>query len=167
VVSSGISPEGLVAFLAWLGQQDLQPLALFPGFEIEGIRRWPRFRIGRVVVFRRRWTFAAAETPFVEPCEPLAARRALEVARWRHRHGLPRHVFAHTGDDPKPFVVDLESPWLVERLVRALAPGQSLHVTEMLPAPDALWVRDDRDRGCASEFLLHLRGPAVEGEVGP
>jgi hypothetical protein len=51
LVTSGISPEGLATFLLMIGQQDLQPLALFPGFDVEGIRRWPRFRFGRVSCF--------------------------------------------------------------------------------------------------------------------
>src|SRR5206468_1965557 len=65
----------------------------------------------------------------------------LEVARWRARHALPRHVFVHTNLNPKPFYVDLGSPLLVDLLRRAVSAiaGQSdgnLYVTEMLPGPD-------------------------------
>jgi hypothetical protein len=86
----------------------------------------------------------------------------LEAARWRTGHGLPRHVFAHTAAEPKPFYVDLESPISVDLLRRALAsaPGANdavLFVTEMLPGPDRLWVRDERG-GYATEFLVQLSG---------
>jgi hypothetical protein len=156
IVSSGISPEGLVAFLIAVGQQDLQPLALFPGFEAEGVRRWPRFRLGRVVVFRRRWVLATGDTPLAAPHLPFDAARRIEVERWRRAQAIPFRVFAHTDADPKPFLVDFESPWLVERLARALDPARTLHLTEMLPDADAMWTRDAQGR-YASEFLVHLR----------
>jgi len=161
IVSSGISPEGLVAFLIAVGQQDLQPLALFPGFEADDVDHWPRFRFGRVVLFRRRWTLPLIESPFTPDIPALDARRMLEVARWRRRHGISRHVFVHSDEDPKPSCVDLESPWLVETLVRRLVetPPQTLSIAEMDPDHDHMWIRDERGR-YASEFLLHLRSDA-------
>jgi lantibiotic biosynthesis dehydratase-like protein len=167
VISSGINPEGFVSFLVEIGRQGLQPLAYFPGFEVAGVKRWPRFVAGRVVLFRRRWVFAPGAGP--RPPRPgavpeeAAAEFFLAVARWRHEHGLPRHVFVHTAAEPKPFYVDLEAPLCVELLRRAIVSVQGgeppvLHVTEMLPAPDELWVRDGEGR-YAAEFLLHLHGP--------
>jgi hypothetical protein len=41
---------------------------------------------------------------------------------------------------------------------RATSKPWALHVTEMLPAPDELWVRDAAGH-YASEFLLHLAYP--------
>jgi hypothetical protein len=86
-------------------------------------------------------------------------------AAWRRRHQLPRHVFVHTPAEPKPFYCDLDSPLFVDLLRRLLTPAgeagaapPTLHVTEMLPEPDEMWVQDDRGR-YASEFLLHLSGP--------
>jgi hypothetical protein len=79
------------------------------------------------------------------------------VARWRRRRGIPRHVFVHTSADPKPFYADLESPLFVDLLRRALTAEATLHVAEMLPGPDEMWVRDGRGR-YATEFLLQLRG---------
>lgn len=151
VISSGVSPEGFVSFLVEIGRQGLQPLSWFPGFDVPGIDRWPRFTTGRLVLFRRRWTLSPGEPP-----EDGAAFFA-EVARWRRRHGIPRHVFVHTTADLKPFYVDLESPLFVDLLRRALAGEATLHLTEMLPGPDEMWVRDGRGR-YATEFLLHLSG---------
>jgi hypothetical protein len=87
MVSSGIIPEGWVSFLIAIGQQDLQPLALFPGFEVDGITRWPRFRFGRVVVFRRRGA-GPDDSPVVaalKPSTPAHARGA-----WQRVSVLPR-----------------------------------------------------------------------------
>jgi lantibiotic biosynthesis dehydratase-like protein len=171
VIGSGISPEGFVSFLVSLGQQGFQPLGYFPGFETEGIVAWPRFIWNRTVLFRRRWIVPPEALPraLADPSAPEAEVFAA-LARLRHRHRLPRHVFVHTTADPKPFYSDLESPILVD-LVRRVAssrddrPAPTLTITEMLPSPDGLWVRDERGR-YASEFLVQLHGPR-QGPPGP
>ncbi len=177
IVSSGISSEGFIAFLVEIGRQATQPLAHFPGFEAEGVSVWPRVRCGNVVLFRRRWKFGAGEVP------GAGARRIdvstfVAVARWRGRYELPRHVFVHSSADPKPFYVDLESPLFVEQMLRSVPPAAgprqgdgpaeapaAFHVTEMLPGPDELWVRDPDGR-YASEFLVHLTHPEAGFAAG-
>jgi hypothetical protein len=149
VISSGVSPEGFISFLVEIGRQGLQPLSWFPGFEVPGIDRWPRFVSGRLVLFRRRWTFQPGKSPEEGPAF------FAEVARWRRQRGIPRHVFVHTAADPKPFYADLESPLFVDLLRRALGEETTLHLTEMLPGPDEMWVGDGRGR-YAAEFLVHL-----------
>ncbi len=156
VISSGVSPEGFVSFLVEIGRQGLQPLSWFPGFDVPGINRWPRFAAGRLVLFRRRWTLALEKPP------DEGAAFFVEVARWRRRHGIPRHVFVHTAADPKPFYADLESPLFVDLVRRAISAETTLHIVEMLPGPDEMWVRDGRGR-YAAEFLVHLSGPAGAG----
>ena len=174
MISSGVSPEGFVSFLVEIGRQGLQPLAWFPGFDVPGIARWPRFVTGdgghdgdgdRLVLFRRRWIFSPGETPEIprEGGDPEAAGADFfaRAVRWRRRHGLPRHVFLHTPAEPKPFYADLDSPLSVDLLRRTLIPSEenaALHVTEMLPGPDEMWVTDERGH-YAAEFLLHLRSP--------
>ncbi len=150
VISSGVSPEGFVSFLVEIGRQGLQPLSWFPGFDVPGIHRWPRFTSGRLVLFRRRWTLAPGKPP-------EDALFFAQMARWRREHGIPRHVFVHTAADPKPFYADLESPLFVDLVRRALSEESALHVVEMLPGPDEMWVRDERGR-YATEFLVQLRG---------
>jgi len=172
VISSGISPEGFVAFLVEIGRQGLQPLAHFPGFDVAGVTRWPRFTLGRLVLFRRRWIFPPGETPLLPSPSPSsdalrdagAAELFARIGRWRRAHGLPRHVFLHTETEPKPYYADLESPLSAELLRRTLTPGPDrpapvLHATEMLPGPDEMWVRDGAGR-YAAEFLVQLSGPA-------
>jgi hypothetical protein len=156
VISSGVSPEGFVSFLVEIGRQGLQPLSWFPGFEVPGIARWPRFTSGRLVLFRRRWSFAPGELPNVAESALFAW-----VARWRRRHGIPLHVFLHTAADPKPFHADLDSPLSVDLLRRAVSGDTALHLVEMLPGPDEMWVRDERG-SYATELLLHLSGPGTK-----
>jgi hypothetical protein len=171
VLSSGVQPEGIVSFLVGIGMQDVLPVAFFPGFDVPGITHWPRFAVGRAVLFRERWVFAPGEAP--------AAGRGLSepawfeaVHRWRRRHRLPRRVFVSSDRDPKPFHVDLESPLFVDLLGRALARGPDaepprLTVTEMLPEPSDLWLADGNGR-YASEFLVQLAGgfPAERAVTG-
>lgn len=160
VISSGVSPEGFIHFLVEIGRQGLQPLAVFSGFEVPGIARWPRFTSGKLVLFRRRWVFAPGEAPEVprEAGDPEAADFFLRTARWRRAHGLPRHVFVHTPAEPKPWYADLDSPLSVDLLRRTLSSGPTtLHISEMLPGPDEMWVKDGQG-SYAAEFLLHQVG---------
>lgn len=162
VISSGVSPEGFIHFLVEIGRQGLQPLAVFPGFEAPGVSRWPRFTSGKLVLFRRRWVFAPGEAPEVpqDGGDPEAADFFARVARWRRDQILPRHVFFHTPAEPKPWYADLDSPLSVDLLRRTLSAGPTaLHVSEMLPGPEEMWVRDENGR-YAAEFLLHLTGVA-------
>ncbi len=170
VLSSGVSPSGIVSELVHIGRQGWQTVGYLPGFHAGEVTRWPRFVCGKVVLFRARWLFRGEEIPPVARGKaPLSdAAFFLEVARWRDRHGLPRHAFAHTAAEPKPFYVDLESPVLVDLLKRAVARVASkseavLYVTEMLPGPDQMWVRDERS-GYATEFLVQLEGSSAPGK---
>jgi|GEM_PF-855318 len=181
VISSGVSPEGIVALLVGVGRQGVHPLSYFPGFdgpatddptEANGepvTIRWPRFVDGRVVLFRRRWIFPPGTYP-APPTEDLDPDRLLErffadVHGWRRHEGLPRHVFVCTERNAKPFAVDFHSPPAVDLLRRLVTPrpdfpslpAPTLHVTEMLPGPDEMWVRDRRG-SYASEFLVQMEG---------
>jgi lantibiotic biosynthesis dehydratase-like protein len=166
VLSSGVSPSGIVSALIHIGRQGWQTVGYLPGFHARQVTRWPRFVCGKLVLFRARWVFHGNDIP------PLAKGKDvlsdvdffIEVTRWRALQGLPRHVFVHTAVEPKPFYVDLESLILVDVLRRALAGtfaggGTTLFVVEMLPRPDQLWIRDARG-GYAAEFLVQL-------EAGP
>jgi len=161
VISSGVSPEGFISFLVEIGRQGLQPLSWFPGFDVPGIARWPRFTTGRLVLFRRRWIVPPGELP-----EAADAALFAGVARWRRQHGIPHHVFLHTAADPKPFHADLESPLAVDLLRRAISGDTTLHVVEMLPGPGEMWVRDERG-SYATELLLQLSGPCRPCESLP
>jgi hypothetical protein len=164
VLSSGVSPSGIVSDLIHIGRQGWQTVGYLPGFQAPEVERWPRFVCGNVTLFRARWTFRRDRMPpATRGGAPLRdADYALELARWRARHDLPRHVFVHTLAESKPFYVDFESPVLTDLLRRAITTvadeRATLYVTEMHPGPDALWVRDATG-SYASEFLVQLDGP--------
>ena len=162
VLSSGVNPVGFVSDLVHIGRQGWQNIGYLPGFEAPDIVHWPRFVCGRVVLFRERWVLREDGLPKLPAKGPAQDTEFfLEVGRWRRRHGLPRLVFVHTRYDPKPFHVDLDSPILVDLLRRAVASlsGKEeawLFVTEMIPGPEDLWIRDASGAAYATELLIQL-----------
>jgi hypothetical protein len=159
-LSSGIAPEGFVSFLLAIGRQHTQPLSFFPGFERPGVQRWPCFTWEDTVVFRARRELRAAQVPLAAGAAP--AERFLAIARWRRSHDLPRRAFVSSAAEPKPFYIDFDSPAMVELFAHLAAPALAapdgvLHVTEMLPGPEHLWVGDEGE-ACAAEFLVQLQG---------
>jgi len=165
VLTSGVSPAGIVSSLIHIGRQGLQAVGYLPGFRAPGIVHWPRFRCGRVVLFRERWVFEREQLPGADATD---ADYHFAVARWRAAHRLPRHVFIHTSAETKPFYVDLESPVLVDLLHRTAAalPASDarLVVTEMLPGPGELWVRDAAGP-YATEFLVQMENATSAQEL--
>ena len=147
VINSGVNPVGFISFLVAIGEQELQPIGYFPGFDRPDVIRWPRVTAGRVLVFRERWVFRREAWP-----EPSTRG----FVRWRESHRLPRHVFAHSSLEPKPRYLDLESPAFLDLLRRDLTawardPAATLELTEMLPGPGDLWLE-----GHPSEFLVQM-----------
>jgi hypothetical protein len=162
VINSGVSPAGFVAFLVAIGEQALQPIGYFPGFDVPGLTHWPRVVAGRVVLFREHWVFRRGEWPEAPARGDDLVAFARDAMSWRLRWHLPRHVFVHSSKEPKPRYVDLVSPVFLDLLRRDLAAlsGEAepaLHLTEMLPGPDDLFVRD-ADGGYATEFLVQMDG---------
>jgi hypothetical protein len=162
VINSGVNPVGFVSFLVAIGEQALQPVGYFPGFDAPGVTHWPRVVAGSLVLFREHWVLRRGEWP--EP--PARGDDLVAFARatlsWRERWQLPRHVFVHSSKEPKPRYVDLGSPVFLDLLRRdllALAGDNeaTLHLTEMLPGPDDLFVRDESG-GYAAEFLVQMDG---------
>lgn len=158
VINSGVNPVGFVSFLVAIGEQDLQPIGYFPGFDDPAVTHWPRVMAGRLVLFRERWVFRRGEWP-------EGRSFAASVLAWRDRWRLPRHVFVHSSKEPKPRYVDLASPVFVDLMRRDVAALASesdatLHVTEMFPGPGDLFLKEGRE-GYASELLAQLHGGPV------
>lgn len=117
----------------------------------------PRVRLGNVVLQRKTWRFAAGQLP------PAVAGQAdqdwfLAWREWQRAAGLPRHVFASLGGEHKPQYVDFDSYACVRLLETAVRRSESAVVlTEMLPGPDQLWLRDGGHR-YVTELTVQLDG---------
>jgi hypothetical protein len=120
----------------------------------EAVHR-PRITLDRLVLCRESWCFPAAETGWAFHRDEKV-RFAL-ARRWRARHGIPELVFFTVPAEDKPVAVHFGSPALVGVLARAMrrtAEDQlaTFSITEMLPGPDRLWLRDKDDRHYTSEL---------------
>jgi len=133
-----------------------------PGETIAG---YPRVRLGDVVLQRRMWKLHPDYLPRREPGDDDATW-FLRWRRWQRDNGLPRRVFA-TPDgagasgatvDHKPLFVDFDSVFslgLLDGLARAA--GSRIAMTEMLPGPDELWLRDAAG-SYVTELTMELDG---------
>lgn len=107
---------------------------------------WPRVRLDRLVVNRRRWSFDGAEMDFVQAATP-AARFAGARAWWLGRQ-LPERVFLRVDTELKPIYVDFSCPVFIELLARAVRaalaadPHPRVRLAEMLPDLHQTWLPD-------------------------
>ena len=113
----------------------------------------------RVVIARENWRFTAGELDFARVADE--ADRFRRVRRWQLATGLPRYVFVSTPVEKKPFLVDFASLAAVDVFARAVRRTQdgagdaaTLKLSEMLPAPDQLWLTDADGGRRTAEFRL-------------
>ena len=129
------------------------------------IASYPRVRLGDLVLQRRMWKLHPDYLPKRAP-DDTDASWFLRWRRWQRDNGLPRRVFA-TPDgagsggapvDHKPLFIDFDSMFslgLLDALGKAA--GDRLAMTEMLPGPDELWLRDGDDR-YVTELTMEIDG---------
>lgn len=128
----------------YVGEEDHPHLRAFapPLVEMPKVRlgdHTPRVEIGAVVFQRERWRFTPEELAEVVSADGDAAL-ALAVARVQERHGLPQHLFLTAASEPKPICLDLAVP-LAHAHLQRLAAREDVILVEMVPAPDALWLK--------------------------
>lgn len=104
-----------------------------------------RIRVNRTLYKRRTWVFNANMWPIAVADEFTAF---MQWQCWQQRQGLPRWVFIKCDSEPKPLFIDFENTLSLDALATALKKSQTIHVSEMLPAPDDLWLNDARGRVC-------------------
>ncbi|MGY1495103.1 lantibiotic dehydratase [Streptomyces sp. QTS52] len=142
--------------LYWQGVRARNPFAVFSfpqrvdGLPVPlGDRLYlPRLVYGRVVLQRAMWALPA--TAFHGRTWFAGFQGVQDL---RSRHQLPRHMFVKFPQEVKPIYCDLDSPLLVRQVshLAKAAGNRSLIVSEMIPAPDQLWLESSRGR-VTSEF---------------
>ncbi|WP_031509460.1 hypothetical protein [Streptomyces megasporus] len=136
-----------------------------PALELPAVRlgeHTPRIVVDGVVLQRRRWDPPLASVP-VLPARGATGRHWREVHHWRRRLGMPRHVFFLTDAEPKPMWLDFESALSVANLSHALRTARAVTFTEMLPHPEALWLRTPSGTLVSEIRTLVARGTAATG----
>jgi len=150
----------------------------------EQIVAYPRLRYKNLVLQRAQWKLSSALFPQREPGQDDVTF-FLNVNRWRRAQGLPRRLFIasdkafgapktqaqpakeeNTGQQMrsyKPLYLDFENFFavtLLEALVRDST--QTLVLSEMLPAQDQLWLKQ-QEQSYVSEFVLEIN--TTKGET--
>jgi Lantibiotic dehydratase, N terminus len=118
----------------------------------------PRVTIDSLVASRESWTFTAAQVAFADTADE--ARRFLAARAWGDACGLPRHVFVRFTGERKPVYADLASLASVDLMARSIRRMRrsggdgTVTVTEMLPAPEQLWLTDAQSRRYSAELRM-------------
>ncbi|MCK8504157.1 lantibiotic dehydratase [Myxococcus fulvus] len=101
----------------------------------------PRLSIGGAVYQRERWELSSEHL-----ARPSGFELFLAVQRERHVRGWPRFVFMRSTKERKPYLIDTASPFALDLLSHLAREAERLSVEEMYPAPEQLWLRDERGR---------------------
>ncbi|MBB1495659.1 thiopeptide-type bacteriocin biosynthesis protein [Propioniciclava sp. MC1595] len=121
---------------------------------LEGATALPRVIHRDVVLRPATWTVSRRLLAALFPDQSLSPET---IARWRHRHRVPRWVYA--ADFDNRLLLDLDHPACVRELVSLLddpAHVQGLTINEMLPCSDGTWLRGDAGERHASELVVPL-----------
>ncbi|WP_186403515.1 lantibiotic dehydratase [[Actinomadura] parvosata] len=120
------------------------------------LSRVPRLTWDNVVISRRRWRLGRAS---FEALAQAGDDRELLVAmaRLREVHELPEAFYAATPRERRSFYVDTRSPALLEGLARLAASADRVTLTEVLPGPEACWLREGERRYAAELRCVYLR----------
>jgi hypothetical protein len=131
---------------------------LVSSFRLLALQRHnPRVSIGRLVVSRESWRLAPRLCDWAHQADER--RRFLQMRQWAARHRLPRRVFCSLPGEGKPVYVDFTSIPLTNSLatrLRRISRDEAQHVTfsEMLPAPDGCWLKNQQGASFVSELRL-------------
>ncbi|MFP2931150.1 hypothetical protein ACLESO_39340, partial [Pyxidicoccus sp. 3LG] len=108
----------------------------------------PRLTLAGVVVQREQWRLGADERQRLLACRDDKARLRAAVELWAAR-GMPDCLFAKFKDERKPVLVDVRSPPLLRVFLNLLEQKEDVILSEMLPAPDQLWLQAEGGRHTA------------------
>ena len=114
-------------------------------------RHLPRLHVGGAVYQRERWELPTTLFSQVSGMDLLLA-----VERERRASGWPRFVFMRSTVERKPYLIDTASPFALELLLYLSRGAEQLSVEEMYPAPEQLWLKDERGR-----YTCEMRMQAV------
>lgn len=120
----------------------------------------PRITIDKLVVQREAWQFARADVSAI--LDHDEARSFVAMQAWADSHAMPQAVFAKVPWEDKPFFIDFSSPVFVRQFAKQIRraeelgrdAGETLALSEMLPAFEQLWLNDSRQRMFTSELRI-------------
>ena len=118
-----------------------------------------------LAMFERRMKLRAAAHFSLHDGADITPRRAIGVlvvqrAQWRVSPDrvpsldLPERVFVRVPSEIKPVYVDFASPISRDLLARFTRDAPHVTISEMLPGPSGLWLRDGEGRRYTSELRM-------------
>lgn len=123
------------------------------------ITRYPRVVIGRTVIYRREWIIPVTDYPHRR--KPFTAKVFFDLKNMCRQWNVPRHFMLRVESWRKPLYVDTENILTLEMLHQVLGKDPiQVRVTEMLPGPDELWLRDEDGRYCCEFSCTAFRTPS-------
>ncbi len=147
VTRDGVVALALEEFLDSFLTSECLTFRLFPSAP-----HMPRITIGNFIVNRESWSFDPSTLEFATVADPID--RMLAIDRWASQHQLPRFMFYKIPEEQKPCFVDLESPHFVDLMAHLVRKSSRISFSEMLPAPDDLWLADRNGARYASELRI-------------
>jgi hypothetical protein len=134
------------------------PRVVQPPLRLSG--HTPRILLGKAVIQREQWRVERAAL-LPRRYRGVSFDLMYDYRRAARRLGLPRYVFVRIAGERKPVLIDRDNYFLLELLDYLLAEGTEALISEMLPSPDQLWLRDGAEAFCG-ELRLSL-GYVPEG----
>ncbi|HOW27780.1 MAG TPA: lantibiotic dehydratase [Elusimicrobiota bacterium] len=105
----------------------------------------PRIVLENIVLERERWLLTDEDLKRYR-FDSAGMDLFSEFIRFQRDHRMPRYVFVKVNQEDKPVFLDFGNYFLIEAVARLIRPAREILVTEMVPDPDHLWLRDDRGR---------------------
>ncbi|MFI1584208.1 lantibiotic dehydratase [Embleya sp. NPDC020630] len=128
---------------------------------LDDVPHLPRLTVGRTVVHRETWRIPAPPPRSWSGLHPANRTR---MRRLRDRYGFPDQVYVRFAGEPKPIFVDFGVPVLADLFSRHYDRAHGpIVVSEMLPGPADLWLRDHAGRHTAELRFGYYRARAGAG----
>ncbi|MFF3013414.1 hypothetical protein [Streptomyces sp. NPDC057939] len=144
------------------------PRVLLPAPTPPGTPDRPRVSVGDVVMLRAEWDVTADDWLCGAEAggrgggfEDAGFEQFRRIRERQRARGIPDFVFARIPGEIKPYCVNLAAALSVEFLASALRRAGGAVLSEMVPGPEQLWLRDDADGGgayCTELRTLWTRG---------
>jgi hypothetical protein len=117
----------------------------------------PRIMIRDVVTWRASWQLRTRDL-LPHTSSPGPGDLLLHASRLRRSYNLPERCFVRIASERKPFYVDFTSLLSIEFFFTMIRNSSTVNITEMLPTPNAWWLRDSGVRGCEWRMTLVYSG---------
>lgn len=120
----------------------------------------PRVKVGKLILQRNRWQLTKDEIFVNEKTyDHSTVDIFIEAVRAKQSYKMPDYVFFKSESQSKPIMLDFKNYFFIEILYAQSLIDDCFNISEMLPDPDHLWLKDQR-----GSFTSEIRHTVV-GEI--